>query len=100
MKIKDFFAAGLDSLKEPFKNYKPVIKGCILVFFGLFLTRYDIGIGRLSINLILGGFAYLFLSLSFLLLYRSFLDSPEHIEKSPSRTAILFTILNFLTVTR
>ena len=96
MKIKDFLAAGFDSIKEPLKNYKPVIKGCIMVFLGMFLTRYDIGIGRLTVNFIFGTFAYLFLSLSFLLLYRKILNPHENYERNVTRTIVLFIILNLL----
>ncbi|MHA1148208.1 MAG: hypothetical protein ACTSR8_08180 [Promethearchaeota archaeon] len=96
MKIKDFLVAGFDSIKEPFKNYKSVIKGCIMVLFGILLTRYGLGIGRVTINIVFGIFAYLFLSLSFLLFYKKFFNSNDNHERNVNRTIILFMILNFL----
>ncbi len=53
---------------KTFKNrisvLKPSIKGAVMVILGILNTRMAVGIGRLTINLILGTVAYLFVALS------------------------------------
>jgi len=56
---------------------KPSIKGMIIVVFGLYLTRFNVGAGRYETNILFGITAYLFLALSGLLMVKYLQNSDE-----------------------
>ena len=56
---------------------KTSIKGMIIVVFGLYLTRFNVGIGRYETNILFGTTAYLFLALSGLQMVKYLQNSDE-----------------------
>lgn len=56
---------------------KTSIKGMIIVVFGLYLTRFNVGAGRYGTNILFGTTAYLFLALSGLLMVKYLQNSDE-----------------------
>ena len=57
--------------------WKTSIKGMIIVVFGLYLTKFNVGIGRYETNILFGTIAYLFLALSGLLMVKYLQNSDE-----------------------
>lgn len=57
--------------------WKTSIKGMIIVVFGLYLTRFNVGAGRYGTNILFGTTAYLFLALSGLLMVKYLQNSDE-----------------------
>jgi len=53
------------------------IKGMIIVVFGLYLTRFNVGTGRYETNILFGAIAYLFLARSGLLMVKYLQNSDE-----------------------
>ena len=57
--------------------WKISIKGMIIVLFGLYLTKFNVGIGRYETNILFGTIAYLFLARSGLLMVKYLQSSDE-----------------------
>lgn len=53
------------------------IKGMIIVVFGLYLTRFNVGFGRYETNILFGTIAYLFLARSGLMMVKYLQNSDE-----------------------
>jgi len=84
-------------LKISFQFLKPIIKGCIMVFIGILLTRIGIGVGRLTTNLIYGTLAFFFLAFSALVVIEIIRISEDPSYNSPitkKQAIVLFGVMN------
>ncbi|MHA1272098.1 MAG: hypothetical protein ACTSVV_17675 [Promethearchaeota archaeon] len=72
MKVIDLLKAWKDTIKERLQPIRPAIKGAIVVFLGIYLSRYGFGIGFLTYNIIFGIISYFLISLAALLLIKNF----------------------------
>ena len=57
-------------IRSRLRPAKPVFKGVIMVFIGIYITRQFVGIGRYSSNLLFGLIAYIFIAVSGLICVR------------------------------
>lgn len=79
-----------NTLKTIWDNGWPSIKGIILVLFGLYLTRSNVGTGRFETNMMFGTLSYLFLALSGQFIA---INLQESDKKSSTRALILSIIM-------
>ncbi|TFG21505.1 MAG: hypothetical protein EU529_13480 [Promethearchaeota archaeon] len=75
--------------------WETCIKGMIIVVFGLYLTRFNVGIGRYETNILLGITAYLFLALSGLLMVKYLQNSDEKISLHAFIMSIIMYAIGF-----
>lgn len=62
LKLKKHVKRFFKEIKRCLKFFRPSIKGMIMVFIGIIITRYGIGVGYLTTNTIFGTLAYFFLA--------------------------------------
>ncbi len=75
--------------------WETCIKGMIIVVFGLYLTRFNVGMGRYETNILLGITAYLFLALSGLLMVKYLQNSDEKISLHAFIMSIIMYAIGF-----
>lgn len=83
-------------IRKYLKIGKPSVKGGIMVLFGIFNSRLGIGVEIFTINLIYGPLAYLFLSLSGIIIIKllQILDNPSYNGMfSKKRALMIFGVL-------
>lgn len=89
----------IKKLRIKLRPIKPIVKGLIMVLIGLLLTRNEIGVGRLTTNIIFGLISYLFLALggyfglSILMMRNHAIKIKKTIEL---RSDLLFYITNIM----
>lgn len=85
-------------VKKYLKVVKPSVKGSIMVLFGIFNSRLGIGIEIFTNNLIYGPLAYLFITLSGLLVIKllQILDNPSNESRISKKQAFLLFITFYI----
>ncbi len=79
------------NLKETQKMVWPIVEGMIIVLFGLYLTRSNVGTGRFETNMLFGTLAYFFLGLSGQLIVKNLQES----KKKSSKIALIVSSLMY-----
>lgn len=93
-KIK--FKGKSKGIKKGWDFTKPAVKGTVLTFIGLIITRMEVGFGRFSTNLIYGVISYLFIAISGLFLIeliKASLSGKSEITKLKFRLFIFISVL-------
>lgn len=98
--IVNIFKASKEALGNKLSKLtpiKPALKGTILVIMGILLTRYDLGVGFLTINTLFGMFSYFLIAVSGLILIRNIRwKKDQNREILNPRRDILFFLILFL----
>jgi len=98
--IVNIFKASKEALANKLSKLRPIkpaLKGMILVVMGILLTRYELGVGFITINTLFGMFSYFLIAVSGLMLIRNIhRKRDQNLEILNLRRDIILFIILFI----